>query len=103
MTGPYAYHTGLLITCNVVAPQCAVVQKVRSSPVMLFIWSIIVLVGMWLERFVIIVSSLAQDTALVVGHLPGHALGLGHLLRHHRTVPVPVLPVHSPAADDFDF
>jgi molybdopterin-containing oxidoreductase family membrane subunit len=34
---------------------------VRSSPVLLFIASIIVLIGMWLERYVIIVSSLAQD------------------------------------------
>jgi hypothetical protein len=33
----------------------------RSKPVLLFIASIVVLVGMWLERFVIIVSSLAQD------------------------------------------
>ena len=64
----------------------------------------IVLVGMWLERFVIIVSSLAQD------YLPSswgmfHAdpLGLGDILRHHRTVPVPVLPVHPSAAHDLDF
>ncbi len=48
---------------------------------MLFIWSIIVLVGMWLERFVIIVSQPGAGLpALLVGHLPGHALGLGHLL-----------------------
>ena len=36
-------------------------KRVRLSPLLLFIESLIVLVGMWLERFMIIVSSLAQD------------------------------------------
>ena len=49
------------MTCNIVAPQALWFKKIRSSPVALFSWSIIVLIGMWLERFVIIVSSLAQD------------------------------------------
>ena len=44
----------------------------------------------------------AGQPALLVGHLPLHALGLGHLPRHHRIVPVPVLPVHSSPAHDFD-
>ena len=104
MTGPYKYQYWMLIACNVIAPNALWFKKVRSSPVILFIWSLIVLVGMWLERFVIIVSQPgAGQSALLVGHLPGHALGLGHLPRHHRIVPVPVLPVHSPSAYDFDF
>jgi Ni/Fe-hydrogenase subunit HybB-like protein len=61
MTGPYAFQYWLLVTCNIVAPNFLWFKKIRSSPVMLFISSIVVLVGMWLERFVIIVSSLAQD------------------------------------------
>jgi len=61
MTGPYKYAYWSLILCNCVLLQVGWIKKVRSSPVLLFIWSIIVLVGMWLERFVIIVSSLAQD------------------------------------------
>jgi hypothetical protein len=61
MTGPYAGSYWLLISCNIIAPQLLWFKKVRSSPVLLFISSIVVLVGMWLERFVIIVSSLAQD------------------------------------------
>jgi molybdopterin-containing oxidoreductase family membrane subunit len=51
----------VLIACNVIAPNALWFKKVRSNTVVLFIWSLIVLVGMWLERFVIIVASLAQD------------------------------------------
>ncbi len=52
MTGPYAAAYWSLLTCNIVAPNFLWFKRVRSSPVLL---------GMWLERFVIIVSSLAQD------------------------------------------
>jgi molybdopterin-containing oxidoreductase family membrane subunit len=61
MTGPYAVTYWVLITCNIVAPQFLWIKRVRNSPVLLFISSIVVLIGMWLERYVIIVSSLAQD------------------------------------------
>jgi len=61
MTGPYAGAYWFLITCNIVAPQALWFKKVRSTPALLFVASLVVLVGMWLERFVIIVSSLAQD------------------------------------------
>jgi Ni/Fe-hydrogenase subunit HybB-like protein len=61
MTGPYALQYWILISCNVVAPNLLWLKRFRSSPVLLFISSLVVLVGMWLERFVIIVSSLAQD------------------------------------------
>jgi molybdopterin-containing oxidoreductase family membrane subunit len=61
MTGPYAFQYWFLVTCNIVAPQFLWFKRVRHSPVLLFISSIVVLTGMWLERFMIIVSSLAQD------------------------------------------
>ena len=61
MTGPYAGYYWFLLTCNIVAPQALWFKSIRAKPVLLFVWSIIVLIGMWLERFVIIVSSLAQD------------------------------------------
>jgi len=61
MTGPYALQYWILIACNVIAPNALWFKRIRSSPLILFIWSLIVLVGMWLERFVIIVASLAQD------------------------------------------
>ena len=44
----------------------------------------------------------AGQPALLVGHFPLHALGLGHLPRHHRIVPFPVHAVHSSPAYDFD-
>jgi molybdopterin-containing oxidoreductase family membrane subunit len=61
MTGPYRYAYWLLISCNIIAPQLLWIKRFRTSPLLLFISSMVVLVGMWLERFVIIVSSLAQD------------------------------------------
>ena len=61
MTGPYAFEYWFLVTCNIIAPQFLWFKRVRHSPVLLFISSIVVLTGMWLERFMIIVSSLAQD------------------------------------------
>jgi Ni/Fe-hydrogenase subunit HybB-like protein len=64
MTGPYKYHYWVLIACNVIAPNALWFKRIRNTPVILFIWSLIVLLGMWLERFVIIVSSLAQDNLI---------------------------------------
>ena len=61
MTGPYRVTYWSLILFNVVLPQGLWFRRVRSNPVTLFAWSIFVLIGMWLERYVIIVSSLAQD------------------------------------------
>jgi len=61
MTGPYAPQYWLLVTCNIVSLQVLWFKRVRLNPLLLFIESMIVLVGMWLERFMIIVSSLAQD------------------------------------------
>ena len=61
MTGPYASVYWSLITCNILAPQSLWFKRIRGNPICLFIVSIIVLVGMWLERYVIIVTSLAQD------------------------------------------
>ena len=74
MTGPYAGQYWLLVFCNLGALQALWFKRVRSSPLLLFIASMIVLVGMWLERFMIIVSSLAQD------FLPS-AWGLFHATR----------------------
>src|ERR1700678_1353944 len=56
MTGPYAGAYGCLITCNIVAPQFLWFKRVRAKPHLLFVASLVVLMGMWLERFVIIVT-----------------------------------------------
>ena len=59
--GPYAFYYWLLITCNVIIPQALWFKRVRTSVPVLFVISLIVNVGMWLERFVIIVTSLHRD------------------------------------------
>ena len=61
MVGPYAPAYWALITCNVVTPQFLWFRKVRANVWALFIIANIVNVGMWLERFVIVVSSLNRD------------------------------------------
>jgi molybdopterin-containing oxidoreductase family membrane subunit len=61
MTGPYAWAYWALILCNVLSPQMLWFRKVRSSPAGLFVMAMIVSVGMWLERYVIIVVSLHRD------------------------------------------
>jgi molybdopterin-containing oxidoreductase family membrane subunit len=61
MTGPYAPYYWALIFCNIITPQFLWMNKIRSSPLALFIIAIIVSIGMWLERFVIVVTSLHRD------------------------------------------
>ena len=61
MTGPYSWFYWSLIICNVLAPQAIWFKRLRTNLVVLFILSIIVSIGMWLERFVIIVTSLHRD------------------------------------------
>jgi Ni/Fe-hydrogenase subunit HybB-like protein len=61
MTGPYAFFYWMLIVCNIAIPQLLWSSRVRSSVPMLFIISLVVNVGMWLERFVIVVISLHRD------------------------------------------
>ena len=60
-SGPYAYAYWSMLCCNVFVPQFLWVPAVRRSPVMLWVISILVNVGMWLERYVIVVTSLSQD------------------------------------------
>jgi molybdopterin-containing oxidoreductase family membrane subunit len=57
-TGPYAWCFYVMVLCNVVTPQVLWSTKVRSSVAALFVISILVNIGMWFERFVIIVVSL---------------------------------------------
>jgi molybdopterin-containing oxidoreductase family membrane subunit len=50
-----------LWVCNIIVPQVLWIKTVRRSPVRLFLVSLVVLGGMWLERFVIIILSLHRD------------------------------------------
>jgi len=61
MRGPYAPLYWTAIACNVVLPQALWLKRVRLSVPVLFALSLAVNVGMWLERFVIIVVSLHRD------------------------------------------
>ena len=61
MTGPYAITFWTLIFCNLVGPQVLWIRKFRQSPWLLFGVSLVVQTGMWLERFVIIITSLHRD------------------------------------------
>jgi len=59
--GPYWWAYWSMMTCNVISPQLFWIKKIRTSLVATFILSIIVNIGMWFERFVIIVTSLHRD------------------------------------------
>jgi molybdopterin-containing oxidoreductase family membrane subunit len=61
MTGPYAWSYWMLIAINVGMIQLLWLQSVRRNTKLLFVLSLFVSVGMWLERFVIIVTSLHRD------------------------------------------
>jgi molybdopterin-containing oxidoreductase family membrane subunit len=61
MTGPYAPLYWALIFCNGLSPQMLWIKRVRNSVPMIFLISVIVSIGMWLERFVIVVTSLHRD------------------------------------------
>jgi molybdopterin-containing oxidoreductase family membrane subunit len=59
--GPYWWFYWLLILCNGISIQFLWFKRFRESAFWLFIISLVVSVGMWLERFVIIVTSLHRD------------------------------------------
>jgi molybdopterin-containing oxidoreductase family membrane subunit len=61
VTGPYGGYWYALIFCNGLTPQLLWFKKLRTSPLWLFLISLVVSVGMWLERFVIVVTSLTRD------------------------------------------
>jgi molybdopterin-containing oxidoreductase family membrane subunit len=59
--GPYAWAYWMMFLCNVFSPQFFWSKRMRRSVTASFILSIVVNIGMWFERFVITVTSLAQD------------------------------------------
>ncbi len=60
-TGPYWWAYLLMMSCNVFSPQFMWFKRLRTSIMFSFLISIVVNVGMWFERFVIIVTSLHRD------------------------------------------
>jgi molybdopterin-containing oxidoreductase family membrane subunit len=61
MKGPYAPIYWCLILCNIVTPQFLWFRRIRRSVAWLFGISVVVSIGMWLERFIIVVTSLHRD------------------------------------------
>lgn len=59
--GPYAWAYWTMISCNVIVPQIFWSKRLRTSIPVMFVASILINVGMWFERFVIVVSSLSRD------------------------------------------
>ena len=60
-TGPYWWAYWSMVTCNVISPQFFWFKKLRTNIPFMFVISIIVNIGMWFERFVIIATSLHRD------------------------------------------
>jgi Ni/Fe-hydrogenase subunit HybB-like protein len=60
-TGPYWWAYWSMMTCNVISPQVLWIGKLRRNIAFSWVLSIIVNIGMWFERFVIIVTSLHRD------------------------------------------
>jgi Ni/Fe-hydrogenase subunit HybB-like protein len=59
--GPYWWAYWTMVTCNVISPQLFWFKKIRTNMIVVFLLSITVNIGMWFERFVIIVTSLHRD------------------------------------------
>jgi molybdopterin-containing oxidoreductase family membrane subunit len=60
-SGPYAWAFWTMVLCNGVLPQTLWSRRVRTTPALLLVVAMLVNVGMWLERFVIIVTSLHRS------------------------------------------
>ncbi|MEI8048372.1 MAG: NrfD/PsrC family molybdoenzyme membrane anchor subunit [Bacteroidota bacterium] len=61
ITGDYTFMFWAMVTCNAIIPQLMWSKKIRSNIAALFIISLIINVGMWYERFNIVVTSLSKD------------------------------------------
>ena len=59
--GPFAWAYWIMVTCNIVTPQLFWFKKIRQNMMVVFIASLFINVGMWFERFTIIVTSLHRD------------------------------------------
>jgi molybdopterin-containing oxidoreductase family membrane subunit len=59
--GPYAWAYWIMVSCNLLVPQLFWFKKLRRLVPLMFVASILINVGMWFERFVIVVTSLSRD------------------------------------------
>ena len=61
LSGPYWWAYAIMMTCNVISPHLFWSKKLRTNLAFTFVMSIVVNIGMWFERFVIIVTSVHRD------------------------------------------
>ncbi|MGA2106480.1 MAG: NrfD/PsrC family molybdoenzyme membrane anchor subunit [Syntrophorhabdales bacterium] len=61
LTGYYGWIMWLVVLCAVVAPMLYFFRKFRTDPLWLFIISVVINIGMWWERFIIVIQSLSQN------------------------------------------
>ena len=61
LTGDYSFLFGIMVLCNCLIPLTLCFKKLRRNLGFLFVVAIMVNIGMWVERFVLIVASLAHD------------------------------------------
>jgi len=59
--GPYAWSYWIMVTCNVIFPQLFWFKRLRTSTVAMMVVAVAVNIGMWFERFVIVITSLSRD------------------------------------------
>ena len=101
--GAYAWTYWGAIVFNFVLLQPLWWRAVRRTAWMLFLISTSVAIGMWLERYMILVTSLYRDFLVSSwGAIHADVLGLVDLSRHHRTVPGAVPADHPAVPGDLD-
>ncbi len=61
VSGPFAWAYWIMMSCNVIVPQIFWIKKFRRSIPIMFVCSLLINIGMWFERFTIIVTSLHRD------------------------------------------
>ena len=59
--GPYWISTWIMILCNGVFPQLLWIRKLRTNVPFLFVLSVLINIGMWFERYVIIITGLSRE------------------------------------------
>ena len=59
--GPYWISTWIMISCNVIFPQLLWIKKFRTKVPFIFVLAVLINIGMWFERYVIIITSLSRD------------------------------------------
>ncbi|MFP6624625.1 MAG: NrfD/PsrC family molybdoenzyme membrane anchor subunit [Myxococcota bacterium] len=59
--GPYWIATWIMISCNVIFPQLLWIKKFRTNVPFIFVLAVLINIGMWFERYVIIITSLSRD------------------------------------------